>query len=213
MSEALSSAQGSCVIIDDHPVICEALSSMLVAQGFTIIGTAVNLQDGFVLVRDQKPSVAVIDIRLPDGDGLELTRRIVGASPGTAVVVYTGWRGPGALYEALDAGARGFVVKDSPLTDLVRAIGFVMRGGMFIDPMVAGELTMLRDKSDVEPLTARQVQVIRLLGDGFQDGEIANQLCISVETVRAHVKRAMARLQSHTRSQAVAEAMRRSYIS
>ena len=206
------SEQVTCVIVDDHPAVVDAIKGLLKANHVNVVGTAANGEAGFGLIKELKPTVAVIDLKLTDLDGFELIRRIAGASPRTSSIVYTGSNEPGVLYEALEAGARGFVVKDSPLSDLIRALGLVARGGMFIDPVLGGALTIMRERGELEMLTARQLQIIRLLSEGLHDGDIAERLCISVETVRAHVKRSMARLRANTRSQAVAEAMRRAYI-
>ena len=203
----------SAVIVDDHPAVVDALQTLFKMNHVEVVGTASSGAQALGIIRSAKPAVAIVDLGLTDMDGLELIRRIPGAAPCTSSLVYTGSSDPGVLYEALEVGAQGFLVKDSPLSELIRAVGLVARGGMFIDPILAGTLAQMRDRGEFEVLTTRQIQIVRLLSQGLQDGQISEQLCISVETVRAHVKRAMSRLRASTRSQAVAEAMRRAYIS
>lgn len=203
----------TCVIVDDHPAMVGALETYLRGKGVDVVGTADNGAAALALVSELRPALAIVDLQMREIDGLELTRRIAGRSPSTAVIIYSGQGRPGHLYEALDAGARGFVLKESPLTDLLRAITAVAAGRRFLDPELAAWMNDLHGRGELESLTPRQVQIIRLVAEGLPDGEIAASLSLSVDTVRAHVKRAMARLGASTRSQAVAEAMRRSYIS
>jgi DNA-binding NarL/FixJ family response regulator len=156
--------------------------------------------------------VALIDIRMPRLGGIEVARRSVTSAPNTAVILYTAYGDRALLTEALDAGARGFVLKEAPLADLARAIELVARGGTYVDPVLASFLASVQTADKLPALTQRERDVLRLLADGFSNEEIGKRLFISPETVRTHVRKAMDKLDADTRTQAVATALRQSLI-
>ncbi|MDX6485741.1 MAG: hypothetical protein QOF43_894, partial [Gaiellaceae bacterium] len=133
--------------------------------------------------------------------------------PGTAIVFYTAFGDRALLSEALDVGARGFVLKEAPLADLVRAVERVAAGEAYVDPVLAGVLVSGHMADRLPSLTQREREVLRLLADGLANEEIGKALTISPETVRTHVRKAMAKLEADTRTQAVAKALRQSIIS
>jgi len=141
-----------------------------------------------------------------------VAREAAVVAPDTAIVVYTAYGDLAILSEALDAGVRGFVLKEAPLADLVRALERVVRGEAYIDPVLAGALVNGR-ADQVASLTQREREVLRMLADGHSNEEIGKRLHISPETVRTHVRKAMAKLDADTRTQAVAIALRQSIIS
>ncbi|MBV8079238.1 MAG: response regulator transcription factor [Actinobacteria bacterium] len=199
----------NCLIADDHPPILAALSRYLPEHGFEIVGTASTGEEAVEKLERMRPPVALVDMRMPGLDGLEVVRRVVLSSAGTALIVYTGAAGQADLQAALDAGARGFVMKEAPLPDLVRALQTAERGGVYVDPVLAG-LATTHDRSPT--LTARERDVLRLLADGCSNEEIGRKLFISPETVRAHVAKACRKLGARTRTQAVATALRLALI-
>jgi DNA-binding NarL/FixJ family response regulator len=148
---------------------------------------------------------------MPDVRGTEVARHVARSTPDTAVVVYTAFGDRALLLEALDAGARGFVLKEAPLEELVRAVQVVAGGGSYVDPTLAGVLAGTSAEK-VPTLTQREREVLRLLADGLSNEQIGKRLFISPETVRTHVRKAMDKLESDTRTQAVATALRRSLI-
>jgi DNA-binding NarL/FixJ family response regulator len=156
--------------------------------------------------------VAVIDLRMPRISGIEATRRLARSAPDTAVVLYTAYGDRALLTEAIDAGARGFVLKEAPLADLVRAVQLIADGGSYVDPVLAGALATADAAAHLPALTQRERDVLRLLADGLTNEEIGAQLFISPETVRTHIRKAMAKLEADTRTQAVATALRQSLI-
>jgi DNA-binding NarL/FixJ family response regulator len=128
------------------------------------------------------------------------------------LLLYTGYGDRALLAEALDAGVRGFVLKEAPLEDLVRAVDIVAGGGTYVDPVLAGALVNAKLTSALPELTQREREVLRALADGLSNEEIGRRLFISPETVRTHVRKAMAKLDADTRTQAVATALRQSLI-
>ncbi len=136
---------------------------------------------------------------------LELSNRVEQAP------LYTGYGDRALLTEALDAGVRGFVLKEAPLDDLLRAVQTVGAGSTYVDPVLAGALASSAIEG-VRQLTQRERDVLRLLADGLSNDEIGKRLYISAETVRTHVRKAMAKLDAETRTQAVARALREHLI-
>jgi two-component system response regulator DesR len=147
---------------------------------------------------------------MPRISGIEVARRSRRSSPDTSIMLYTAYGDRALLMEALDAGARGFLLKEAPLGDLVRAVETVAGGGVYVDPVLAGVVASATDK--LPALTQRERDVLRLLADGLSNEEIGQRLFISAETVRTHVRKAMAKLDADTRTQAVATALRQSII-
>ena len=136
---------------------------------------------------------------MPKLGGIELARRAKRSAPGTAVLLYTGYGDRALLTEALDAGVAGFVLKEAPMDDLLRAVKDVANGTTYVDPVLAGTLAALSVGSKLPQLTQRERDVLRLLADGLSNEEIGKRLFISAETVRTHVRKAMDKLDADTR--------------
>jgi DNA-binding NarL/FixJ family response regulator len=201
------------VVADDHPAMLAALSEILERNGFAVVGRAGDGEQAVALIEETKPQLALVDVRMPRLSGLEVAVRAAVGSPGTAIVFYTAYGDRALLSEALDAGVRGFVLKEAPLSDLVRAVERVAAGEAYIDPVLAGFLVTDALNERLTTLTQRERDVLRLLADGLAHEEIGSRLRISPETVRTHVRKAMAKLEADTRTQAVATALRQSIIS
>ena len=159
-------------------------------------------------IEQRKPQVALVDVRMPKLGGIELTRRSQRSTPETSILLYTGYGDRALLTEALDAGVRGFVLKEAPMDDLLRAVQSVATGGTYVDPVLAGTLAASSIGNKLPELTQRERDVLRLLADGLANEEIGKRLFISAETVRTHVRKAMDKLDADTRTQAVARALR-----
>jgi DNA-binding NarL/FixJ family response regulator len=202
----------TCIVADDHPAMVEAVADVLVDAGLSVVGRARDGEEALAKIETRMPDVALVDIRMPRLGGIDVAKAAAKVSPKTAVILYTGYGDRALLTEALDAGARGFVLKEAPLADLVRAIELVGRGGTYVDPVLAGFLAHARVTSQIPELTQREREVLRLLADGCSNEEIGKTLFISPETVRTHVRKAMAKLDADTRTQAVATALRQSLI-
>jgi DNA-binding NarL/FixJ family response regulator len=200
----------TCLVADDHPAMIEAVCDVLEEHGMRVVARATNGQVALSKLEAERPAVALIDIRMPRLSGIEVARQAGRSTPETAVIVYTAFGERALLTEALDAGARGFVLKEAPLSELVRAVELVAAGRLYIDPGLAGLLATSAPAS--ARLTPREREVLRLLADGMTNEEIGKELRISPETVRTHVRKAMGKLDADTRTQAVATALRQSLI-
>jgi DNA-binding NarL/FixJ family response regulator len=201
----------TCLVADDHPAVLEAVGDYLESAGIRVAGRAHDGNEALAKIASQRPQIALLDLRMPGPGGIEIAQQVVRSHPETAVVLYTGYGDRAQLTEALDAGARGFVLKEAPLDDLVRAIRTVARGETYVDPVLAGALAA-GVAGDTPALTQREREVLRLLADGLSNEEIGKRLFISAETVRTHVRKAMDKLDADTRTQAVAKAIRQSLI-
>jgi len=202
----------TCLVADDHPAMVEAICDTLADEGIEIVGRAVDGEEALAKVQTRKPDVAVVDLRMPRVGGIETARQVARTTPETAVILYTAYGDRALLTEAIDAGARGFVLKEAPLADLVRAVRIVAEGGTYVDPVLAGALATADATAKLPDLTQRERDVLRLLADGMSNDEIGKELFISPETVRTHVRKAMEKLDADTRTQAVATALRQSLI-
>lgn len=205
-------AKPTCVVADDHPPVLESISRYLEAQGFRVVGRAQNGDEAVALVESQRPELAVLDIRMPTLPGAAVIRRVARTTPQTSCVVYSGYGDAAILNETLDAGARGYVLKEAPLDALVRALQTVSGGSMYIDPALADVLIRAMPGRDLG-LTPRERDVLRLLADGHSNESIGRELFISPDTARTQLGTAMAKLGVSTRTQAVATALRHELIS
>jgi DNA-binding NarL/FixJ family response regulator len=199
----------TCVIADDHPAILDSVSRVLMASGVNVVAQLRNGDDALVAIQEHKPRVAVLDVRMPGITGITIARR---TAEHTSVVLYTGYTDRTSLVEALDAGVRGFVLKEAPLADVCRAIESVVDGRVYVDPVLAGVLANGTSTKHLASLTRREREVLRLLADGLRNEEIGRRLQIAGETARAHIRNAMRKLDAATRTHAVATALRHSLI-
>lgn len=202
----------TCVIADDHPAMLTAIADTLERSGIEIVGRASDGQEALAQIEARQPRVAVVDVRMPRLSGIEVAQKAATVAANTSIVFYTAYGDRALLSEALDVGARGFVLKEAPLSDLVRAVERVAAGDAYVDPVLAGVLVGAQTEK-IPSLTQREREVLRLLADGHSNEEIGKRLFISPETVRTHVRKAMAKLEADTRTQAVAKALRQSLIS
>jgi DNA-binding NarL/FixJ family response regulator len=189
----------------------EAVCDILAEHDIEVTGRAREGEEALAKIEARRPDVAVVDLRMPRLSGVEIARRAARSAPETGVILYTAYGERALLTEALDAGARGFVLKEAPLDDLVRAVETVAAGGTYVDPVLAGVLAST-SAAEIPSLTQRERDVLRLLADGLSNEEIGKRLYISPETVRTHIRKAMDKLDADTRTQAVAKALRQSLI-
>ena len=206
-------AQGRVVLVDDHVMLREGLRLLLNRIGLQVVGAAGDAAAAYELVRTTHPDVVVVDLVLGDGPtGAALARRLSREDPELGIVVYTGLEGRRELSEALDCGARGFALKAGSPGELLRAVRVVASGGTYVDPRLP-PLVLGRSKTERIPaLSSREREILDLLARGLTGEEIARQLFLSPETVRTHVRNAMAKLDARTRVHAITIALRQGEI-
>jgi len=202
----------TCVIADDHPALVEAIARLLQEDGISILAKVSDGVAALAAITEHRPQVAVVDVLMPKMDGIEIATRAARDTPTCGVILYTGAGEEDTLRRGLGAGARGFVRKEAPLSELIHAVKVVAKGGGYVDRALAGTLVDAAADNTVLDLSPREREILRLLADGRATETIASELAISSETVRTYVQRAMRKLDADTRTQAVANALRRSLI-
>jgi len=202
-----------CLVADDHPAILSAITDFLQEEGIDVVARARNGREAFEKIKSMGPDVAIVDLQMPELTGIELARRVMEERLPTGILLYTGHGDRALLSEAVDVGARGYVLKEAPLPDLLRAISTVAGGGTYVDPVLAGALAAPETAARLPTLTQREREVLRLLADGNNNEAVGKKLFIAPDTVRTHVRKAMRKLEADTRTQAVAKALRQSLIS
>jgi DNA-binding NarL/FixJ family response regulator len=198
-----------CLIIDEHPVVRQGVRALLERElGGVEVADAATAESALSDRQGQPPDVVIIDPRSAGAEVGALVTRLSEelASP---IVVFTSNGGARLLAEALKAGVKGYVRKDSPPEDLVRAIRAAQSGDFYVDPALSS--TIVLEEGD-RTLTARQREILQMLADGMQTEAVAIKLGLSTETVRTHTKRILAKLGADTRTQAVAIGIRTGLI-
>jgi DNA-binding NarL/FixJ family response regulator len=200
------------LLVEDHQMVAQGIVEIVGAQAdLDVVGVEATMQGATDAVVRLRPDVVLMDYRLPDGDGVEATRRIREAVPSTAVVMVTSVASENVLLGAIDAGCAAFVLKDSPMQDVIDATRAAGRGDSVIAPsLLARLLPRLRRTTTAPPtaLTEREQQVLELLVEGLSSQAIADRLFLSMNTVRNHVQNILVKLGAHSRIEAVATAVR-----
>jgi len=205
-----------CLIADDQAMVREGFRALLDAQpGLTVLGLAANGTEAVSLARKLTPDVVLMDVRMPVMDGLEATRQILSANPveeRPRVLILTTFDLDEYVYEALRAGASGFLLKDAPGQELVHAVRVVARGDALLAPSITkrliAEFAARREPPPGNPkkldeLTARELDVLGLIARGMSNAEISETLCIAEQTTKTHVGRILMKLHLRDRAQAV----------
>ncbi len=200
------------VIVDDHEALREGLVALLRGHGLEVVGTAGNVAAALDLVDHADPDVAIVDIRLPDGSGIELTRELLTLRPSLGVILYTGDADAELLYSGLDSGARGYALKAGSMQELVSAIEQIVAGGSYVDPRLDRILLSPRATAQLPQLSPREREIMHLMAEGQTAESIGGQLGVSVETVRTHVRNVIRKLQARNRVHAIALALERGEI-
>jgi len=190
-------------IVEDHLSVRKGLELLLRDEGIRVAGVAADVAEASELLTRRRFDVALLDLNLRGGTGLDLLREMLGRDPDAAVVLYTGATDANLLREASGAGARGFVLKSSPPQELVSALRAVAQGGTHIDPGLA-PLVSGGSMARLSSLTVREHEILELLAEGLTGEQVAERLFLSPETVRTHIRNATSKLGARTRVQAVA---------
>ena len=200
------------VLVEDHQALREGLELLLGRDGIEVLGTAGTAAEGRKLVEELKPDVALIDIRLGDESGIELTAQLIDADPERRVVLYTGSSDVELLISGLDSGARGYALKEGTPSELTAALNTVAEGGTYVDPRLRPALLSRRATQRMPSLSKREREIMDLLAQGLTGEQVADKLVLSSETVKTHIRNAMAKLEASTRVHAIAIALREGYI-
>ncbi len=200
------------VIIDDHEALREGLAVLLRQGGMEVVAAAANVAAGLDVVDHAEPDVAIVDIRLPDGSGIDLTRELLERTPELGVILYTGDSDFELLYDGLDSGARGYALKAGSIDELLSAVERVAGGGTYVDPRLDRVLLSEHATSRLPNLSPREREIMHLMAEGGTAQDVGAQLGVSVETVRTHVRNVIRKLQARNRVHAIAIALQRGDI-
>jgi DNA-binding NarL/FixJ family response regulator len=198
------------LIVEDHPVFREGLSTILASQqDMALVGQAVNATEAVAEFRLHKPDVTLMDLRLPGTNGTDALIAIRGEFPQARIVMLTTSDSDGEIQRAMRAGAAAYVFKSMPKNELLEVIRSVHSGRRHIPPEVAARLAEHLGEDD---LTTRELDVLRLIRDGYRNKQIADQLSIAETTVNFHIKNLVDKLQANDRTHAVTIALRRGLL-
>lgn len=202
------------LIADDHQIVRKGIRALLATKrDIQVVGEACDGAEAVTQTERLRPDVVLMDLVMPNMDGIQATREITNKHPNTRVIVLTSFAADEQVFPAIQAGALGYLLKDSGPQELVQAIHQVYRGESSLEPSVARKvLAQLSGSSQKpptqDPLTAREVDILRLIAQGHSNKEIARQLSISDETVHAHVSNILGKLQLASRTQAALYALK-----
>ena len=196
--------------VDDHPLLREGIAMLIENQpDMVLVAQAATGREAIEQFRQHRPDVTLMDLRLPDISGIDALIAIRSESPHACVVMLTTFEGDVEIQRALEAGARGYLLKTAPAKELVEVIRQTHAGKKRIPAEVAAQLV---EHMGDESLTPREVEVLKYLAEGNRNKDIGEQLFISEETVKVHIKHIMEKLDANDRTQAVAIAIRRGII-
>lgn len=208
------------LIADDHEMVRRGLSLVLETEkDFCVVGEASTGRQAVEAVLQQRPDVLVLDLRMPDMDGIAVLKAVKREAPTTRVVLLTGYEADEAILRAVQEGADGFLFKDAPPAELCRAIRLVAAGEAYLQSEVTTKLVHLMAKraAPLPPrgstLTPREREILRLMARGHTNQEIAELVGVSLETVRSHVKNILQKLDQPNRTRAVLYALRSGLVS
>lgn len=198
------------LIADDHPIVCEGLAMLLNRRpDMSVVAEAQNGREAVELFQQLKPDLALIDLRMPEMDGVTAVRTIRAQNPDARIIVLTTYDGDEDIYRALHAGAQAYLIKDTPRDELLACIRSVHRGEQSLSQTVVSKLKERQPRAD---LTPREFQVLQLLSEGKSNREVGATLSIAEGTVKLHVNNLLAKLEAGNRAEAVTIALKRGIL-
>lgn len=203
------------LLADDHTMFRQSLRRLLDDAGFSVVGEASDGREAIHMVRSLDPDIAILDVSMPGLNGIDAAHEIHRLAPRTQVLLLTMYHEEAYILEALRAGIRGYILKDQAATDLVAAIGDVMRGSIYLSPGISEAVVKAyKSKSETpgEPLSSRERQVLQLVAEGNTTKKIASILNVSVKTADSHRTRIMKKLGIHETASLVRYAIRAGLI-
>lgn len=209
MSTSDERAPITVVLLDDHEIVRNGVRTLLEAQpDIVVVGEAGSAAEALVRVTALRPQVAILDVRLPDGDGVSVCRELRSAMPELACLMLTSFADDDALYDAVLAGAAGYVLKQIRGSDLVNAVRTVAAGGSLLDPATTAQiLKRIRDDANraddpVDQLTEQERRVLELIGEGLTNRQIGERMHLAEKTVKNYVSNLLGKLGMERRTQA-----------
>lgn len=204
------------LLVDDHPLFLEGVRAALSGESdLDVVAEAHDVEGALRLALETQPDVVLMDLNLPDGSGIDATRALIASGPGTRVLVMTMSADDDAVVAAMRAGARGYVVKGAGRADLIHAVRTVAAGGAVFSPTIADRLGGFFAGLAAQPgrelfpqLSQRELEVLDLMANGYENSRIARQLFLSDKTVRNHVSAVLTKLEVSGRSEAIVRARR-----
>lgn len=204
------------LIADDHPVVRQGLRGFLDTYGdIRVVGEAENGSEAVALALEHVPDVILMDLLMPEMDGVESIERIMSSSPATRIIVLTSYAEDDYLFSAMRAGAVGYLLKDTDPQDLIGAIRAAARGQMTLHPSVAAKLVRgveHRGEDSLADLSERELDVLRLVARGLTNREIAAELVVAEGTIKSHVSNILSKLHLAHRTQAALFALKRRLV-
>ncbi len=205
------------LVADDHPVVRDGLVAMLSTQpDFRVVGQASTGNEVIANIEIAQPDVVLLDLEMPELDGVEALRQVTADHPDVKVLVFTAFDDDERIVSAVQAGAQGYLLKGSPRDEVFDAIRVISRGGSLLQPVVASKLmrhvSSEAQRADWSRLTARELEVLELLKEGMTNKEIAGRLVITVRTVKFHVSSILRKLDAGNRTEAVRIAAERGIV-
>lgn len=198
------------LIADDHPAVRAGLAAVILADGdMVVVGEADTGEQAIALYREHQPDIVLMDLRMPVLGGVEATQRITAEFPEARVLALTTYQGDADVARALDAGARGYLLKHMLMTEVIAAIRAVRRGEWVIPPSIAASLARHRER---DGLTPRELEVLEQVAQGLSNKEIAHAIGRTDETVKIHLKSIFAKMKVATRTEAVRVAVSRGLV-
>jgi two-component system, NarL family, response regulator len=198
------------LIADDHPAVRAGLAAVILADdGMVVAAQADTGEQAVALYREHRPDVVLMDLRMPVLGGVEATQKITAEFPDARILALTTYQGDADVARALDAGARGYLLKHMLMTDVIAAIRAISRGEWVIPPEVAASLARHRER---DRLTARELEVLELVAEGLSNKDIALAIGRTDETVKIHLKSVFVKLKVATRTEAVRVALSRGLV-
>jgi DNA-binding NarL/FixJ family response regulator len=206
------------LIADDHPVVREGLITMIKrVPDFSVIGEATNGVEAVNKARELKPDIVLMDLRMPEMDGVEAIRQISSTESSIKFIILTTYSDDEFIFRGIEVGARAYLLKDAPREELFKAIRAVYRGESLIQPVIASKVLdrfaeLSRQAQTPEMLSVREIEVLTLMAKGDANKEIAAQLHITDSTVKTHVSSIFQKLNAKDRTEAVMQAIKRGII-
>ena len=198
------------LLADDHPSLRAGLAAILNADPrLTVVAEAGSGSETIAAVAAHKPDVTILDMRMPDGDGISTLRKLTASNPSIRALILTTYDNEEDVFNALDAGARGYLLKDTTREELINAVVQVHAGERYLPPAIAARLA---NRAVRPTLSAREMDALRLICKGRSNKEMAVAMFVSEETVKTHVKSLFTKLDVHDRAQAVTTAIQRGPI-